>query len=73
MAGQSALVLSVFVMRKLSRAVEGSSHSDELPQLIVIVFYAGGGCRVDVTKRCSLPALLHITALGIQPKLERPH
>jgi hypothetical protein len=41
-AGHSALVPLVFVMWKLSSTVLGSSHSEELPTLIVIVLTPAG-------------------------------
>ena len=41
-AGKRALVGSVFVIKKLSKAVEESSHSDEDPQFMVIVFTPAG-------------------------------
>ena len=39
---KGGFVASVFVIKKLSKAVEGSSHSDEDPQLMVMVFTPAG-------------------------------
>ena len=49
-AGHKARAASVLVIKKLSRIVEGSSHSDADPQLIVIVLTPSGDAELTLLK-----------------------
>lgn len=48
--GNSAFVPSVSVIRKLSKTVDGSSHSDAESQLMVMVFTPAGDAELTFVK-----------------------
>ena len=50
MAGHNAFVPSVLVIMDEGRTVDGSSHSDKDPQLIVIVFTPAGDAELMLLK-----------------------
>ena len=45
-----AFVTSVLLINKLSKTVEGSSHSDQLPQFMVMVFTPAGDAELTFEK-----------------------